>query len=302
MELDSKDHIAITKINGSEVMSKFTKNKLILKTPASWWSDLWHEALPTGNGEIGACVYGAIKDETILINHGDLWHWGRNCKVPNVSDSFIKMRELVEKGEYKTADRISSQALIDTGYDSLLYKPCLVGDIKIRMHQESSFKKYRRTLNMEKGEVTVTWSQENIVFQRKTFVSRTDNLIVCEISSTGEHTSADIWLQLHETFGPDTVRMREECEDKVDTIVDGQHLYYAVRNDDGTDFGMVATVRNYGGSKESIDQTKISVKKASKILILAKVFVKGNRKNCFVQLKDELNQFNEDYEVLLDRH
>lgn len=49
------------------------KNKLILKTPASWWGAKWREALPTGNGTIGATVYGAVHDETVLLTHEDLW-------------------------------------------------------------------------------------------------------------------------------------------------------------------------------------------------------------------------------------
>jgi alpha-L-fucosidase 2 len=104
---------------------------------------------------------------------------------------------------------------------------------------------------MEKGEVTVTWRQEGVTFSRKTFVSRTDDLIVCEISSTGGRAGADLFLQLHETFSPDMQRMRKETEGLVDTIADGACLYYAVRNDDGTDFGMAAQVRISGGSLEA---------------------------------------------------
>lgn len=62
--------------------SNGNKNKLILTYPASWWKNMWREALPSGNGKIGASVYGGIKDETILMNHGDLWHLGRKDHVP----------------------------------------------------------------------------------------------------------------------------------------------------------------------------------------------------------------------------
>jgi alpha-L-fucosidase 2 len=278
------------------------KNRLVLKTPAGWYGDPWHEALPVGNGNVGAGVYGAVKDETILINHGDLWHWGRTCAVPDVSGSLAKMRELIGRGEYKAADRISAQALIDAGHNALMYKPCPVGNIKIRMHEETPFKKYRRALDMEKGEVTVTWRQDGVTFSRKTFVSRTDDLIVCEISSTGGRTGADIFLQLHETFSPDMQRMRKETEGLVDTIADGACLYYAVRNDDGTDFGMVSQVRISGGSLEAGASAKIAVKDASRILILTRVFVKGRREDCFVRLEHELNQIAGDYDSLLERH
>jgi alpha-L-fucosidase 2 len=40
------------------------KNRLVLKTPAGWYGDPWHEALPVGNGNVGAGVYGAVKDDS----------------------------------------------------------------------------------------------------------------------------------------------------------------------------------------------------------------------------------------------
>ncbi|NLC52310.1 MAG: hypothetical protein GX764_08435, partial [Firmicutes bacterium] len=52
------------------------KNTLILRYPASWWSNLWRDVLPSGNGRIGAAVYGGVHRETVLINHYGLWHDG----------------------------------------------------------------------------------------------------------------------------------------------------------------------------------------------------------------------------------
>src|SRR5699024_8421245 len=71
------------------------KNKLLLHYPASWWRNMWREALPAGNGEIGAAVYGAIHKETVLINHSDLWHLGVKGTLPDVSHSLQETRNMM---------------------------------------------------------------------------------------------------------------------------------------------------------------------------------------------------------------
>ena len=50
--------------------------------PASWYGDMWKEAFPSGNGKIGISVYGGVIKETILVNHCNLWHWGKRGEIP----------------------------------------------------------------------------------------------------------------------------------------------------------------------------------------------------------------------------
>ena len=54
------------------------QNLIILKTPASFWGAPWREALPSGNGRIGAAVYGGVGRERILLTHDDLWTGSRD--------------------------------------------------------------------------------------------------------------------------------------------------------------------------------------------------------------------------------
>ena len=131
------------------------KNKLILRYPAAWWRNMWREALPSGNGIIGAAVYGGVKYETILINHGGLWHRGKKDVVPDVSDTLSKTRELMDKGEYLEASWTLTNALKEHGYDSKLSKPLPLVDLCVTMPCDTGFKHYRRGLNMETGEVLV---------------------------------------------------------------------------------------------------------------------------------------------------
>lgn len=275
------------------------RNQLILKTPASWFGAKWREGLPCGNGLVGALVYGAIKDETIQVNHAELWHWGVNNPLPDVSSSVNLTRELLDKGEFHKANNITSHALLEAGYEAELYKPCPLGDIKWFMYNESVFQHYRRVLDMENAEIRVTWDQENQRFERKVFVSRKDNLVALKLSTKKQIIHSAIRLQLHETYGEDTKKKRLEIGDSLEIHYEGGYMYYAAENEDGTDFGMVAKVLTDG--KMTFDEC-VEVEDASEITMLVKTFVKGNREDAFMLLKGELEQTKYSYDELLVRH
>lgn len=67
-------------------------NVITMKYPSSWHKALWREGLVSGNGKIGANVYGGTKRESVLINHSALWT-GTECNpLPDISGSLTKTR------------------------------------------------------------------------------------------------------------------------------------------------------------------------------------------------------------------
>jgi alpha-L-fucosidase 2 len=76
------------------VANKSGQEKLTLRTPVSWWGARRREALPAGNGLIGAAVYGGVHRETVLLTHVDLW-WGQHTpELPDVSGRLPEVRRL----------------------------------------------------------------------------------------------------------------------------------------------------------------------------------------------------------------
>lgn len=278
-----------------------TRDQLIFKTPASWPGDMWKAALPAGNGTVGIAVYGAVKQETVLINHSDLWHWGNNPPVPNVTDAFRETRRYIEAGDYHSANPLTSDALIAAGYDAQLYTPCQVADLKIESHVEQPFANYSRGINMDTGEVWAKWNHGESRHHRHTLVSRKDDIIVCEHIVENGKIGLDIWLQLHETYGPDAERMKRETNGKCDIYCKCGMLYYAIQNDDNTDFGAVVRVIPQDGELVT-KKNFLQVCGCSRVMVLVKVFVKGNRRVDFLRCKEALEAFEETYSVLLERH
>ena len=55
--------------------------------------------MPSGNGTIGAGVYGGVHEETVLLTHEDLWHRSRTEPLPDVSDKLTEVREALRIGQ-----------------------------------------------------------------------------------------------------------------------------------------------------------------------------------------------------------
>lgn len=285
-------------------MVQSMKNVLTLRTPASWWGGRWREALPSGNGEIGAAVYGSVNEETVLLTHEDLWWQGKTPEMPDVSDLLPEVRRLMLGGTPQEAERILVNAFKERGYAPSLACPLPLGDLKILMPGKVAFKQYRRTLNMETGEVAVNWLSGDTRFERVLFVSRTDDMVVCEIRKSGPE-AIDAWISLDLHHRSDVKRPIKQPTSPLpegeETAVEGEYITYAAKNDDGTDFGAVARVMVRGGEWEE-SKKGIQIRGAESVLIGIKLFIKGNRAEDWSRLKEQLVGIEADYAALLSPH
>ena len=277
------------------------RNKMTLKTPASWHRDMWREGLPAGNGKIGALVYGNIADETIVINHCKLWHWGKRNELPDIHEALSETRKQLDKGNFWDANTISADLLKKKGYTARLASPCPLCDIKVIMDSKNAFHHYRRVLNMETGEVCVSWKEEDCEFTRKLFVSRADDMLVYKLTSNQRHLNANLFLQLHETYDKDTKKMREEQGSNLVEYADKNFIYYSARNEDGRDFGAVMKIVG-DGDLATQDGRSISVKNGNEITVYCCFFVGGQRNTEFEKYKRKLEGWNDTYEACLKRH
>lgn len=280
------------------------KNKLILKYPAAWWGAKWRDALPSGNGVIGAAVYGAVHNETVLLTHDDLWHEVVTPDLPDVSAHLSETRNLLLANKAAEADKILSNAFKAADYQPDIGAPLPLGDLKVKMPVALGFTDYRRVLDMASGEVLVSWKDAGTDYERRLFVSRADDCVVMELrASTDATLDAEIALDLH---------------DRADArMADGNHpalpanleiepdetglIRYAAQNDDGTDFGAVARVSTVGG-KMRVIEGGLAISDCDSVLIVLKLFVRGDRTRDWSKLETELDALPHDYASLLAPH
>ena len=228
------------------------RHQLILRHPASWWGSLWREALPCGNGRIGAAVYGGVSRETVLLNHAGLWHGTRRAELPDVSASLAETRRLMASGKYREANRVLVDALDNTGYTASVGSVLPLGDLKVEMPAGRGFTRYSRRLDMGTGEVVVRWQDGDDEFERSLFVSRSADMVVYELRATGRPIEARVTIGLHDFEDSNGLRdedvvtknlvTRGELESVLEVRAEADTLSCASRNGDGADFGAVARI------------------------------------------------------------
>ncbi|WP_299091852.1 glycoside hydrolase N-terminal domain-containing protein [uncultured Metabacillus sp.] len=278
-----------------------SRNRLSLKYPAGWWRNMWREGLPSGNGKVGASVSGGVSLEKILINHEGLWHMGRKDTLPDVSYTLSETRDLMKKEKYHEASWHLTNTLKEKGYSTRLASFLPLVELTIRMKQTEGFKHYRREVNMETGEVSVRWEEGNERYERNLFVSRADDAVVYEITSTGKSLTAEFELGIRKTDHKNMEQRLKELESAVQLKVENQFIFFSAKNDDHSDYGAVIRLIPMGG-RTSVDKNRLRCEEANYIQMILKVFIKGDHREEWARLKAELLEINGDYQDLLRAH
>ena len=173
---------------------------LAYKQPASTTYKGWEEeALPIGNGSLGAKVFGLIGAERIQFNEKSLWSGGpqpdsSDYQGGNLQDqhSFLaEIRQALEKRDYNTAKELAEQHLI--GPKTSQYGTYLsFGDIFIEFSQQgttlSQVTDYQRQLNVSKALATTSYAYKGTRFEREAFASFPDDLLIQRFTKEGAET------------------------------------------------------------------------------------------------------------------
>ncbi len=278
------------------------KTALRFEKPASWWGALWREALPAGNGLIGASVYGRVADETVLLTHGSL-NWQSYIGVlPDVSDKLKDVRKLMLDGKVREAEDVLPHALISKNYRPQLAVPLPLCDFKIKMPPERPAREYMRVINMENGEVSVTYRDGTTKFDRSMFVSRVNDCIVYQITRSGQKTiDAEFSFQLHDRSNNRTPTTFTKVPDGVITKYENYFMYFSARSDNGTEFGAVAKISYFGGSQEVTDNC-IRIRGATDVLVVIKLFTESQREKEWKSIKTQLAANKATYDKMLKEH
>src|SRR5277367_6102339 len=111
------------------------------KQPAAKWTD----ALPIGNGRMGAMIFGGVKDERLQLNDDTLWSGApRPWNNPDALKHLAEVRKLVlEQQDYVAADAVCRQM---QGPFAEAYQP--LADLHLSMDHDSGATAYRRELDL----------------------------------------------------------------------------------------------------------------------------------------------------------
>ena len=122
-------------------LSQIKQNlKLWYKQPAG---QTWENALPIGNGRLGAMIYGNVNKETIQLNEHTVWSGGPNRNDNNLAlDSLALIRRLIFDGKQKDAERIANRVIISKTSSGQKFEP--VGSLQLAFEGHENYSNYYR--------------------------------------------------------------------------------------------------------------------------------------------------------------
>ena len=170
----------------------------------------WVEALPVGNGRLGAMVFGGVPFERIQFNESTIWTGKPHEYQHEGAAKFLpEMRQLIQEGRKALAekDKLTAQGLTQEaaaegkkysdnqkaaekiGMDNFMsiplkqfaYQP--FGDLRIDFPGQDNFTGYRRELDLDDAISTVTYQSGGVTFTRRTLASHPDHAIAVQLSA-----------------------------------------------------------------------------------------------------------------------
>ena len=142
----------------------------------------WTEALPIGNGRLGAMVFGGINEELIQLNEATLWSGGPVQKNlnPKAFENLMPIRKALLSEDYETAYNLTKNM---QGPYSESYMP--LGDLVIKQQfHHGKPEKYHRELNIKDGITTTSFEVNGILFKREVFASAPGECILIRLTSS----------------------------------------------------------------------------------------------------------------------
>ncbi|KAJ0272321.1 hypothetical protein Brms1b_012057 [Colletotrichum noveboracense] len=146
-------------------------------SPASEWS----EALPIGNGRLGAMVHGRTQTELLQLNEDSVWYGGPQDRTPKDALRHLpKLRQLIRDEKHAEAESLVREAFFATPASMRHYEP--LGTCTIEFgHAIEDVTDYRRYLCLETAQTTVEYRCRGVSYRRDAIASFPDNVLAFRI-------------------------------------------------------------------------------------------------------------------------
>lgn len=145
-------------------------------------AEKWTEALPVGNGRLGAMVFGGIAQERIQLNEETVWDgYERDTTSPDALAALPEVRRLLFEGKNKEAEELAKKTLV--GRPGKIHSYQSLGDLNISFPEAQEVKDYRRSLDIEQGIAATHFTADGTTIHREVFASVPDQVIVVHVSA-----------------------------------------------------------------------------------------------------------------------
>lgn len=271
--------------------------KLWYKQPAG---NVWENALPIGNGILGAMVYGNVDQEMIKLNEHTLWSGGPNRNdVPETLGSLDQIRQLIFAGKQKEAERLSDKVMFGKKSSGQIFQPA--GTLNLNFPGHGSYKKYYRALDIEKAIAETSYTIGDVTYTRSVIAAFGDSVVAM-------HLTANKQSQISFTASYTTPHQRAAIK-----VVAGKDFTMTGLTSDHEGvkgmlkYEVISRFKNDGGIVTSTDST-FSIKGANAVTIY--ISVATNFKN-YKDISGDAHQkalehldkaYSKSFETILNAH
>jgi len=154
--------------------------KLWYNTPSG---KTWENALPIGNGRLGAMIYGNPPLETIQLNEHTLWSGSPNRNDnPLALDSMAVLRQLIFAGKQKDAERMANRIIISKKSHGQMFEPA--GELNLSFSGHDNYTNYYRELDIERAVAKTSYQVGPVTYTREVLASLPDRVIVMHLTAS----------------------------------------------------------------------------------------------------------------------
>ena len=141
----------------------------------------WNEALPIGNGRLGAMVFGGVADERLQLNEDSVWAGQKLDRLnPAAAKAVPEVRRLLREGKVAQAEALADKAIVSIPRRMPPYQT--LGDLLVRFENGGEASDYRRSLELDGAVARVQYRAGGTRFSRTVFSSAVDQVIVLRIA------------------------------------------------------------------------------------------------------------------------
>ena len=149
--------------------------------PASRWT----EALPVGNGHLGAMIFGGVPRERIQLNEHSLWS-GRHAEEdrPETREALPEVRRLLFAGKYAEANALAQERMMAPMVPENFGSYQMLGDLTLTFDGQGEPADYRRSLDLSTGVTQVSYRVGEATYTRSVFASFPARALIVRLGTT----------------------------------------------------------------------------------------------------------------------
>lgn len=227
-------------------------------------AQLWVEALPLGNGRIGAMVFGGVEREEFQLNEETVWTGSPYNNVNSkAKDALSAIRQLIFDGKNLEAQNLAGDAICSTSSHGMAYQT--VGSLQLDFQGINQYADYYRELDIESATTTVHFTSNGVKYKRESFTSFPDQLLVIRLTAS---QAGKISFKANFT-SPYTTAKKSICKNSM-LCMDGQADGHETI-EGKVRFTALAKIENEGGKVNVFSDSVVQVKNANSVTLYVSI-------------------------------